>query len=536
MIARGPCALLVLTWLGTACGDGAPARIDATETGAEATSEDDDGDDSPGEASSGASTDADSDPDLDTGSADDDTTGPAPLPPVPGLWAEYFAGYHDPVVGRVEPGIDAIWALEPPDPALGADRFSIRWSGTLTAPATETFTIITENDDGIRVWIDDALVIDDWNPHFVVRNEAQVALTAGMEVPIVVEYFEIDIDAQARLLWSSPSVPEEVVPVAALMTVPESPELESPKPPYHNPVVGFDCPDPGVIAVPDAADPGYYMVCTGGSFPIRYSRDLVFWEDTGAAVLPAGKPAWADNGFRNWAPELHRVGDRFIAYFTSVNAANVLCIGAAVADEITGPYTETAGPLVEHPQGVIDATYFESGGVPWLFYKIDGNSVGQPTPIFVRELAADGLSFAPGSVETQVLTNQSGTWEGGVVEAPWVIERDGTFYMFYSGNVYDHRYRTGVARATSITGPWEKHGAPILANNERWVGPGHGTVLVVDGIDYFFFHAWTNAGDGTNLAGPGRHGLVDRIDWVDGWPQIHDGSASRSWQPWPGDG
>ena len=92
----------------------------------------------------------------------------------------------------------------------------------------------------------------------------------------------------------------------------------------------------------------------------------------------------------------------------------------------------------------------------------------------------------------------------------------------------------GVARSASLLGPYQKHGAPVLANNGRWVGPGHGTVLELGGAHYFFFHAWTNAGDGTHLQEAGRHGLVDRIEWIDGWPQIHDGTPSRSWQPWPG--
>jgi beta-xylosidase len=108
--------------------------------------------------------------------------------------------------------------------------------------------------------------------------------------------------------------------------------------------------------------------------------------------------------------------------------------------------------------------------------------------------------------------------------------------MFYSGNVYDNRYRTGVARSLSgaMAGPWEKFGPPILTNDERWVGPGHGTVMSIEDIDYFFYHAWTNAGGGAHLQSAGRHGLLDRIDWVDGWPQIHDGTPSTTWVPWPG--
>jgi GH43 family beta-xylosidase len=518
------------------CTDGSDARGPDTETS-------DAGSDATG--GPGAQT---SDPDAgsgpgpgpdatgDTTDPDGDSSGEPPLDPVPGVWVEVFERYSDRVAAGVQPNIDANWGMDAPDPAASVDRFSVRYSGRLTAPASETWTIITETDDGVRLWIDGALVIDDWNPHYVTRNEATVQLTAGAEVPIVLEYFEIDLDASVRLSWSSPSTPEQPVPADALSTLPVSPELPGPKPPYRNAVLPFNCPDPGAIHVPDAADPGYYMVCTGGPFSILYSPDLIFWNDTGSTILGGPKPPWAANGNRNWAPEIHRIGDRFLAYFTSVNGSNVLSVGVAWADEVTGPYTFTDGPLVQHPQGVIDASFYVVGGVPYLTYKIDGNSVGQATPIFVRELAADGLSFSPGSTQTQILTNNPGTWEGGVVEAQWITEHDGMLYMFYSGNVYDHRYRTGVARASSITGPWEKHGAPILGNSSQWVGPGHGTVLDVGDLDYFLYHAWYNAGDGTNAGGPGRVVMLDRIDWVDGWPQIHGGIPSDEWLPWPGEG
>jgi hypothetical protein len=57
---------------------------------------------------------------------------------------------------------------------------------------------------------------------------------------------------------------------------------------HENPVVPFDCPDPGILAVTQPARK-FYMVCTGGSFPIRSSDDLVSWADTGSAILPGGK-------------------------------------------------------------------------------------------------------------------------------------------------------------------------------------------------------------------------------------------------------
>ena len=515
-----------------ACGSDPEPSPSAESTGT--TTGDSVAESSEGDGLSTSSADESTSSDPDSSGGLETSTGEEPPPIVPGMRAEYFADYHDRNVVQVEPSIEHDWALAAPLADFPEDFYSIRWTGWLTAPSAGDYTIITETDDGVRVWIDGALIIDDWMPHFVTRNETVVSLPAE-PVPLLVEYFEIDIEASARLAWSSATLTEETIPESALTTVEPPNDVPGPKPPYQNPVYPTDCPDPGVMrSQPDARLPGYYMVCTGGTFPIRYSRDLVRWSGTFSAVLPDGKPSWALNGFRNWAPELHQVDDTVVAYYTTVDADDRLCIGAAVADDPLGPYTESAGPLVQHPQGVIDATYYEESGTRWLVYKIDGNSVGQPTPIRARELSPDGMSFAPGSTEIDLITNNPGTWEGGVVEAQWFSPHDGMLYMFYSGNVYDHRYRTGVARAPSMVGPWEKLGPPILANNERWVGPGHGTVLAVDGVDWFVYHAWTNAGDGTNLQAEGRHVLLDRIDWVDGWPQISDGTPSRTWLPWPG--
>lgn len=452
----------------------------------------------------------------------------SPPEPVHGLRGEYWDLYVDRMAERVDATLDFDWGDGSPADGVAPDRFSIRWTGWIDPPETGMYTLISETDDGVRVWLDDVPVIDDWQGQFLERNEVAVQLTAGVPARLRVDYFELDMPAAARLKWSSATILEEVIPQANLRAAEAASGLPAPKPPYANPVIPFDCPDPGVLKF---AEDRYYAVCTGGSFPIRTSRDLVMWSDTGAAVLPAGKPSWAANGFRNWAPELHRVGAQYVAYFTTVNGGDKLCIGAATASDPTGPYTESAGPLVQNPLGVIDATYVEDGASKYLIYKIDGNSQGQPTPIFARELGEDGLSFVGEPV--QVLVNDPNSWEGGVVEAQWVVARDGFFFMFYSGNVYDHRYRTGVARSVSVTGPYEKLGPPILANNETWVGPGHGSVIPVGGLDYFVYHAWRNKGDGTN-DGAGRMVLVDRIIYENGWPRIHDGTPSRSSQTWPG--
>jgi GH43 family beta-xylosidase len=450
-----------------------------------------------------------------------------------GLHGAYFRRHGEIAAERVDPSVQFAWGEDEPAAGVGADHFSVRWSGYLEVPADGTYAFAAVADDGVRLWIDGQPLIDDWVFHAATRSEGSAELRAGF-VPIRLDYFDAGLFAEVSLSWLPPgAASEEVIPQGNLRALADG--GESPKPPYINPVVPFDCPDPGVVEVKGGAE--FAMVCTGGRFPVRRSADLVLWDDTSSAILPDGKPAWAANGFRNWAPEIHKVGGRYVAYFTSVNGGDVLSIGAASADDPFGTWTDRGGPLVEASLGVIDASHVKDGdGRHYLLYKIDGNSQGQPTPIYLRELAGDGLSFAAGSQPVELIRNDPGSWEGGVVEAPWLVEHGGTWYLFYSGNVYDHRYRTGVARSASLSGPYEKHGAPILGNNERWVGPGHGSVVAIGGADYFVYHAWTAAPGGVNDGAHGRQVLVDRITWgSDGWPSIGDGSPSRTLQPWPQD-
>jgi len=299
---------------------------------------------------------------------------------------------------------------------------------------------------------------------------------------------------------------------------------------FANPVIARDCPDPGVARDGDR----YVLTCTSGNaaaaFPLRTSLDLVHWTDAGH-VFPAGsRPAWASGDF--WAPELHRVGDRWIAYYSAREAAGGrLVLGAATASSALGPYTDLGRPLVREPApGVIDAHHFEApDGRHYLLYKADGNAVGARTPIFIHELAGDGTTLVGGPVE--ILTNDRG-WEGVLVEGPWLIHRDGTYYLFYSGNFFaSTAYATGVARASSPLGPYEKASGPILTSNGSFAGPGHGSVLLGPSGDWVHvYHSWVAGRVDTS---PGRLVLVDRVGWSsDGWPTMLAAPSARS-QPMP---
>jgi arabinan endo-1,5-alpha-L-arabinosidase len=291
---------------------------------------------------------------------------------------------------------------------------------------------------------------------------------------------------------------------------------------YQNPVMPTGCADPGVYY----ENGSYIMSCTSGNaadaFPIYVSNDLVSWTQMGHILPSAAKPAWAVSDF--WAPEIHKVGTQYVAYFSARGSDGMLAIGAASAASPLGPYGALAQPLVHDTNmGLIDASEIDG----YLLWKEDGNAVGMPTPIHAQPLDAFGLALT-GSPSTLITNDQA--WEGAVTEGPFMIAHDGMYYLFYSGNSYANTtYALGVARASSPMGPFTKHTGPIVATGGDWAGPGHCSVVPGPEDLYVVYHAWEAAH--VNMA-PGRLVLVDQIVWTNGWPEV-PGAPSSATRPNP---
>jgi hypothetical protein len=108
-----------------------------------------------------------------------------------------------------EPGKQyAAYVMEPP----GAQDFSVRWTGLIEAPASETFTFTATADDGVRLWVNDRKLVDTWTDPPAKEAGGTVALEAGKKVPIVLEYYQGTGGAVAKLAWSSPSLKKQIVP------------------------------------------------------------------------------------------------------------------------------------------------------------------------------------------------------------------------------------------------------------------------------------------------------------------------------------
>ena len=99
------------------------------------------------------------------------------------------------------------WGHAPPVPELGAEYFSVRWTGWLVPPASGRYVLHVAVDDGMRIWLNDKLILNEWRPQPVRTFTASVVLIAGEPYKLRVDYFQDILDTSARLTWERPDVP-----------------------------------------------------------------------------------------------------------------------------------------------------------------------------------------------------------------------------------------------------------------------------------------------------------------------------------------
>jgi len=137
-----------------------------------------------------------------------------------GLDGSYFNNVKlegAPVLKRVDPVINFQWNNAAPGAGVPADKFSARWTGQILAPSTASYTFFTRSDDGVRLWVNGKLLIDNWTGHSAVYDQGvPVALTAGRKYDIQLEYFESGGGATMQLFWAYAEKARAVIPKESL--------------------------------------------------------------------------------------------------------------------------------------------------------------------------------------------------------------------------------------------------------------------------------------------------------------------------------
>ena len=298
-----------------------------------------------------------------------------------------------------------------------------------------------------------------------------------------------------------------------------SPSAGAPAPEAEdgNPVIDDDFPDPDLLEV----DGVYYAYATNGNnrnVRVERSTNLVTWEELPDA-LPT-LPSFVIPG-KTWAPEVTQLGPgQFAMYYTATNFRPTFqCVGVALSTTPEGPFEPVGDAMLVCPPeegGAIDAsTFLDVDGTRYLLWKNDGNCCGLETWLQIAPLSPDGTALTAPPTR---LVDQDLEWEGNLVEAPTLVERDGTYVLLYSAGDYGGPgYTIGYATAPALLGPYTKNPEPLLSTtmtDDRYVGPGGQDVVVgPDGEDRLVFHSWEG--------GQTYRGMnVLPLGWEDGAPVV----------------
>ena len=122
------------------------------------------------------------------------------------LNGEYFDNIRldgTPRLTRVDPRIDFRWTLNSPGRGIPFDWYSARWTGTVVAPPAGVRRIAVEGNDGYRLYLDDALVLDNWRKQSYATRVVDVSWAPGSSHRIRLEYFESAGNARLKLMWDS---------------------------------------------------------------------------------------------------------------------------------------------------------------------------------------------------------------------------------------------------------------------------------------------------------------------------------------------
>lgn len=137
---------------------------------------------------------------------------------------------------RIDPEINFNWVRNTPGAPIREDDFTASWSGFIQPNFSEEYQFEAEADDGIRVWIENQLIIDKWQNmdaaaegnlnNLEARNKEKgtIVLNAGRRYALRVEYFETKQNASVQLFWSSKNQKKSVVPEGQLFTTKDKDE------------------------------------------------------------------------------------------------------------------------------------------------------------------------------------------------------------------------------------------------------------------------------------------------------------------------
>lgn len=273
----------------------------------------------------------------------------------------------------------------------------------------------------------------------------------------------------------------------------------------------------------------YYCFTTGHGIVAKVSSDLKEWKDL--KPIFERPPEWTKEAvpeFRThfWAPDVAKVGDRYLVYYSvssfgkQVSAIGVVSSPTLDPDKPGHAWTDH-GPVIQSkvgdPYNAIDPAIFLDGDRVWLTFG------SHWTGIYLFEVDPQtGLKKDANQAPMQLANYKA-------IEAPYLTRRGEWYYLFVNFDQCckgkESTYNIRVGRSKSVTGPYldrdgkdmrEGGGTMVLSTEGPRIGPGHAGIYVENGVEYFSHHYY----DGDTERGTPTLGIRTLAWDEEGWPTV----------------
>lgn len=126
-----------------------------------------------------------------------------------------FGGLQD-TFSRIDTTVNFNWSGSSPDPSMDENTYRVVWIGQVNPEFTETYTFYVNTDDGVRLWVDGTVLVNNWVDQSATQRSGSIALTGNTKYDIMMEYYQRGGGAVAELSWGSSSVSKQIIPSASL--------------------------------------------------------------------------------------------------------------------------------------------------------------------------------------------------------------------------------------------------------------------------------------------------------------------------------
>lgn len=272
------------------------------------------------------------------------------------------------------------------------------------------------------------------------------------------------------------------------------------------------------------------LVCTGWGLQVKREDKQGRWL-TEASIFSRDKlPEWhqqlvPDNRGHLWAPDVIQLNNRLLVYYSvSSFGKNTSAIGLVEGRTLNSESDQwewtDRGPVIrsvasDRFNAIDPAVFAAADGRLWMTFGS-----------FWDGLQLVELDPASGLLKTESPTPVRLAWQQEI-EAPFLTHRDGWYYLFLNHGKccrgVESTYEIVVGRSRSITGPYldadgrellQAGGRSVLKSHERWIGPGHASLLHRDGREWLVHHYYDREQQGRS-----RVRLVELYWTEEGWPE-----------------